>query len=179
MPQHFRDGTRLTRQLQVQDLVFPRENLPFPPTEHGATQMGLGVLPPWWASTAHSLSDNLQNLQPMLATPPVSLPPVFSALARAEPDSQVFLPILETFLRSTREHELLTQLEGSAAVYVADVLDKVRNHFQAVSCESRAKFRAVFGCPSVLLSPRMVQAHPPRTALIMRVVWGVAHLLHV
>ena len=72
----------------------------------------------------------------MPATPPVSLPPIFSTLARVDPNSEEFLPILGLFLQDKGEHKLLAQLEGSAAVYVADILDKVRNHWGVASHET-------------------------------------------
>lgn len=71
-------------------------------------------------------SNHLQALPAMPALHP--MPPLSrlsSALKRMKPGSDVFLPMLELFLRSKKERKLLEQLEGLAAVHAADVLEKV------------------------------------------------------
>ena len=44
-----------------------------------------------------------------------------------EPGSEAFLPTLELFLQSEEERKLLEQLEGSAAIHAADVIEKARD----------------------------------------------------
>lgn len=128
---------------------------------------------------ADPLSDPLRTLPPALTTPPTSLPPIFSTLATVDPNSEEFLPTLGLFLQNKGEHKLLEQLEGSAAVYVADILDKVRNYWAAESRETLADLRVVFGCGSAFLPSKILQKHPLPPAVTMWVVGGVAHLLHV
>jgi len=117
--------------------------------------------------------------EPMSTEPLASLPPLFSALARVEPTSEGFLPMLKQFLRSKGEHKLLAQMEGPTAVYVADILDKVREHRAVASCEAWADFHVVFVRASVLPPSGILQAHPPPPALTLRVVGGIAYLLQV
>ena len=116
--------------------------------------------------------------EPIFAAPLVSLPPLFLALARVKPTSREFPPMLELFLRS-KEHKLLARLEKSTAVCVADVLDEVRNHRTAASFKARADFHVVFTRASAFLSPRTLEAHPPPPAVTLRVVGGIANILHV
>ena len=120
-------------------LLFPHQTIPTPyPNTSETTQSFPGQSqvqawggPPPEASrvlTAYSPPDHLQDPPAVLAAPSVFLPPLFSSLARVDPNSIEFRSILKQFLQSKEEHKLLTQLEGLAAVYVADILDKVRNH---------------------------------------------------
>jgi len=81
---------------------------------------------PWRVPTAFSLY--FREPPAVLAAPSVFLPPLFSSLARVDPNSIEFRSILKQFLQSKEEHKVLAQLEGLAAVYVADILDKVCNH---------------------------------------------------
>lgn len=94
--------------------------------------------------------------EPMFTTPPMSLSPLFSALARVEPTSKEFLPRLKQFLRSEGECELLVRLEKPAAVYVADVLDKVRDHRAADPRKTWADFCIAFVCASALPPSRIL-----------------------
>ena len=176
IPQRPRDETQPPGQPQGQEPASPIVHPPFPSTE----QTRRDVLPwPLHISPTFTLSHYLED---HIAVPDVSstsLPPLFSALIRVKPGAKEFLPTLESFLRDKREHELLAQLKGSAAVYVANTLDKVRNHFPAVYREARADFRVVFGSSSVLLPLRILQAHPPPPAVTLRVVGGITYLLWI
>ncbi|KAF9653302.1 kinase-like protein [Thelephora ganbajun] len=96
-------------------------------SEYEVTQMwqgaplGLGVY-----VDNRVLPDRLQVLPAMPVPPPMFFPlPLFSALERVEPSSEAFLPTLDRFLASKGEHELLQQLEGSAAIHASDVLEKL------------------------------------------------------
>jgi len=102
-----------------------------------------------------SALSRLSDLPPStLTTPPVSLPPIFSTLPRVDPNSEEFLPILGLFIQNKGEHKLLARLKGSAAVYVADILDKVSNHRAVGSHETWADFRVAFGCASYFPPPK-------------------------
>ena len=103
--------------------------------------------------------------------------PFLSALERVEPSSDDFLSTLDQFLRSKEEHRLLAQLRRSAAVDVANILDKVRDK-PVVTRESWADFR-VDGAYTHIFPPRRPQAHHPPPTVTLWVVGGIAHLLHV
>jgi hypothetical protein len=123
--------------------------------------------------------DRPQDLPAMLATPQMPLPRLFSTLAKMDPSSKDFLPTLDLFLRSKEERELLVQLEGSTAVYAANILDMVRSQ-AAVPHDDWTDFCAAYGyIICVSLPPGISQAHPPPHAIALRVVGGITYLLRV
>lgn len=100
---------------------------------------------------------------------------LLSVLSMVEPGSGVFLLMLEAFLQSKEEHRLLRQLRGPDAAYVADTLDKVRKR-ATVSHEIQADVRIDYGC--TFQPSGIPQAYSPSLTVTLRVVGGIAFLLH-
>jgi len=92
----------------------------------------------WRALMTSTFSDYLQRLPPMPVplSMAMSLPPIFLTMASTDINSKDFLSILKRLLRSKGEHKLLAQLEGPTAIYVADILDNVGDHWTAASHET-------------------------------------------
>jgi len=92
-----------------------------------------------------------------------------------EPNSEAFLPTLELFLQSGEERKLLEQLEGSAAVHAADVLEKARD--RESSLVKLADLCVACGRTRVFRHSRIPQTYPSPPTFTLWVVGNTAHLL--